>query len=162
MMSSFFLGEYAPEGWNAIQRDLYRLEKWVHGNLMWFNRVSAKCCTWVGPFPARWGRDCSPLPCFGGTPPLVLHKPWGSSTGRTWTCWNKSRRGHSVDQRDGELLLWGEAERIGIIQIGREKSSGWPNCSLSVSREFPEKMGQDHVVTGQGGMGSNWKRIGLD
>ena len=49
-----------------------------------------------------------------------------------------SEKGHKNHPRDRPhiqgVLLWGQAERPGAVQLGEEKASRWPDSILSVSK----------------------------
>ena len=65
------------------------------------------------------------------------------STGKTWTCWSRSRGCHKNDQRAGTPLLWGKAERVGAVQPGQERASGRPYCNLPVPEGAYRKAGEE-------------------
>ncbi|KAK4816464.1 LOW QUALITY PROTEIN: hypothetical protein QYF61_017192 [Mycteria americana] len=52
-----------PEGWDAIQRDVDKLQKWACANFMRFNKAKCKVlgCTWVGANPGDEGIESSPV-----------------------------------------------------------------------------------------------------
>jgi len=54
---------------------------------------------------------------------------------------------HKNDQRYGVLLLWGEAERVGVIQPGEEKAAGRPYFSISILKETTSKKDGDRLFS---------------
>ena len=110
------------------------------------------------------GEDSAPLLCWDPTRSPVSSSG-ALSTGKTWTCWSGDRGGHKSDQRAGAPLLWGNAERDGVVQPGEENAPGRPYCSLSVLtggliRKMETKFLARPIATGV--MGLNQKRIESD
>lgn len=79
------------------------------------------------------GRDCPPLLHLHETQPGALHTGLGSPV----------QEGHRPgradpeeslknDQRGGTALLWRQARGFGVVQPGKEKTSGRPYCSFSI------------------------------
>ena len=75
--------------------------------------------------------------------------------------------GYKNSQSDGTPLLWGKAERIGVVQPEKEKAARRPSSSLPVpevgpTRKLERDFLQGHVVIELGGMVSSWNRVYLD
>ena len=82
------------------------------------------------------GGDSAPLLCSGETLSGVLRPALESSAQeRHGPVGAGPEEGHKNDQRDGTPLLWGKAERVGVVQPGEEKAPGRPYCSLSIQKE---------------------------
>ncbi|KAJ7417525.1 hypothetical protein WISP_63870 [Willisornis vidua] len=89
------------EGWDAIWRDLDKLKKWAHGNLMRFNNTKCKIS------------------------PRVLCPALESSTAEGYRPVGVSpEEGYRNDQKAGEPLLERQTERVGVVQPGEEKAPG--------------------------------------
>ena len=79
---------------------------------LWFSASAWWDCCWARPcFPFL---SLSPLQSLGIAAEPVPAFP------------------SSPDPRAGAPLLWGQAERVGLVQPGEEKAAGRPDCSLSV------------------------------
>ena len=74
--------------------------------------------------------------------------------------------GHKDDQRAGAPLLWGKAERVGVVQPGGQKALGTPYSIFQYLKGPARKLWRDslqgQVATGQGVMALNWRRVDLD
>jgi len=81
--------------------------------------------------------------CFGETLPRVLCpalEPSGQE--RHGPVEAGPEEGHKNDQRDGTPLLWGKAERVGVVQSGEENSLGRPYSSLPVPEGAYKRAGE--------------------
>ncbi|KAJ7401984.1 hypothetical protein BTVI_90525 [Pitangus sulphuratus] len=58
------------------------------------------------------------LPCSDETPPAELPPALGVQHRKDMELLEQVQRRHQGDQRDGAALLGGEAERVGIVQLG--------------------------------------------
>ena len=77
------------------------------------------------------------------------------SSRKTWSCWNGSRGGHKDDPRAGAPLLWGKAERVGLVQPGEgcgetleQPASTWRGPARKMGKIFSAGL----VAIGQGVM----------
>ena len=79
------------------------------------------------------GRNSAPLLRSGESPPGVLRPalepPAQEGHGAVGV---GPEEGHKDDHRDGTPLLWGQAERVGVVQSGEEKASERPYSGLPV------------------------------
>lgn len=112
--------------------------KWWMNSLFWFACV---CMAFALPFKNRYvfnkqSISSHKFSCQATsflTVTLLMSFLWVPSTGRILTSWNESREWPKRWIGDEASLLCGKSQRTGIAQLGKEKASGWPNCSLPVS-----------------------------
>ena len=56
------------------------------------------------------------------------------STEKTWTCWSGSGGGPQILLEGKSILLWGQAETVGVVQPGEQTAAGRPYCGFSVHK----------------------------
>ncbi|KAJ7394999.1 hypothetical protein BTVI_158999 [Pitangus sulphuratus] len=98
----------------------------------------------------------------GETPPAELPPDLGAQHRKELL--ERVQRRHQDDQRVGAALLWGRAERAGIVQPGEEKLWGDLIVAFQCLKELAGKVERDYLQgpRGQGGMASQCHRAGLD
>ena len=77
--------------------------------------------------------DSTPLLCSGETSSGVLRSALEPSAQEGHgTVGAGPKEGYKNDPRAGAPLLWGQAEKVGLVQPGEVKAVWRPDCSLSV------------------------------
>ena len=83
--------------------------------------------------PAGWGRGlCASTPLRWDPPGSPAYSSGAFSTGKTWSCWSGCRGGPQKLSGAGARLLWGQAERVGVVEPGEEQAAGRHFCDLPV------------------------------
>ncbi|KAF4804658.1 hypothetical protein TURU_005573 [Turdus rufiventris] len=126
-----------PEGWNAIQRDLDKLEVWSYGNLKMFNKAKCKV---LNPGHSKGpGTSTDPeQPCpegLGGAvhERLDIPQPWHSQPREPNVSWAASRAPWAAGQGgdSGHLEVtptWSTAARAGVpAQEGQGPAGASPD-----------------------------------
>lgn len=113
-----------------------------------------------------WGRWISTFHCVLAVSTWILHLALGSSAQEGLRLLGvSSEEGHQDDWMDGAPLHWGKAESIEIVLPGKKRLHGnlivWPSNSW---RKTTRKINflQQHVLTRQVTMASNWRRFRFD
>ena len=89
------------------------------------------------------GGDSTPLLLSGESLPAVLRQALEpSAQDRHGSVGEGPEEGYKNDLQAGTPLLWGKAERVGVVQTGEERALGRPYSSLSVSEGAYKRPGE--------------------
>ena len=104
--------------WRSVQNNAHRREKKNHCYLAFFNNVH---------FDVLFNTSLLSVICEIFVAMELYLLTFG-------TVGAGPKEGYKNDPRAGAPLLWGQAERVGLVQPGEEKAAGTPDCSLSVPK----------------------------